>query len=198
MMQGFMDQHQVPITGAIDDVSARFDSVVELSDRLLDRVDQDLDRQEVVQMAPSTLQLAAGTRVSSVALLLDSARRAAPAAGTAPAPAMVANKPQQRWRDEVDNSSRPFVPKLRSKPNAILPLELRLEQPDESGRDLSPLSALGTAASSARPQPAACLCDLGLDITGLPVQMEHQQHSCNPCSMSVFNVVNRKLMASAA
>jgi hypothetical protein len=65
MMQGFMDQHQVPITGAIDDVSARFDSVVELSDRLLDRVDQDLDRQEVVQMAPSTLQLAAGTRVSS-------------------------------------------------------------------------------------------------------------------------------------
>jgi hypothetical protein len=30
MMQGFMDQHQVPITGAIDDVSARFDSVVEL------------------------------------------------------------------------------------------------------------------------------------------------------------------------
>ena len=157
MMQGFMDQHQVPTTGAIDDVSARFDSVVELSDRLLDRVDHDLDRHEVVQMAAQqrALQLAAGTRVSSVALQLTSARHSAPAAGTAPASNMVANKPQQRWRDEVDNSSRPFVPKLRSKPNAILPLELRLEQPDESGRDLSPLSALGTAASSARPQPAA-------------------------------------------
>ena len=37
-----------------------------------------------------------------------------------------AMRPQLRWRDEIDNSSRPFVPKLHSKPNAIVPLQLCL------------------------------------------------------------------------
>ena len=138
--------------------NALFDSVVELSDRLLDRVDHDLDRQEALQMAAEqqrVAQLAPSTQAGNGSALVSSARRAMPSTGSASASTMVANKPQLRWRDEVDNSSRPFVPKLRSKPNAILPLELRLEQPDDAGRDVSPLSALGTAASSARPQPAA-------------------------------------------
>ena len=166
MMQGFMDQHQVPgaAGAAVDDVSARFDSVVELSDRLLDRVDHDLARQEAMQLAAEQ-QRTFGHGAGGGAGLLQQTpgRHAVPAAATAlpgsgsgAVPTMSAtNKPQHRWRDEVDNSSRPFVPKLRLKPNAIVPLELRLEQPDEAVCDLSPLSALGTAASSARPQPAA-------------------------------------------
>ena len=33
---------------------------------------------------------------------------------------------------QIDNSSRPYIPKLRWKPNAITPLELRLEQHAEA------------------------------------------------------------------
>ena len=45
-----------------------------------------------------------------------------------------ASRPQLRWREEVDNSDRPFVPKLRSKPNAVAPLALTLVHSEEVSR----------------------------------------------------------------
>jgi len=42
-----------------------------------------------------------------------------------------ASRPQARWRSEVNNSDQPFVPKLRSKPNAIVPLQLVLTTASE-------------------------------------------------------------------
>ena len=52
-----------------------------------------------------------------------------PPRATLPGSAMAASvqKPQHLWRDEIHNQDRPFVPKLRSKPNALTPFELRLE-----------------------------------------------------------------------
>ena len=62
-------------------------------------------------------------------------------------------KPQTRWWNEVDNSSRPFVPKLRTKPNALVPLELRLEQPEDPSHALSALGSSGPSGSTQPQQP---------------------------------------------
>ena len=35
-------------------------------------------------------------------------------------------RPQAEFHDKIDNSDRPFVPKLASKPNALLPLSGKL------------------------------------------------------------------------
>ena len=71
--------------------------------------------------------------------LLQTPQRQAPRV-TVPGSAMSAGsvgKPQQLWRDEINNSDQPFVPKLRSKPNAIAPFEAR---PARASRDLHPLT----------------------------------------------------------
>ena len=174
MMQGFVDQQgscsaAVP-AGSMDDVSTRFDTVVELSDRLLDRVDADLDRH---RGGAGVWPTAGGPALGAS---LQAPHR--PQAGAALS-AGSATRPQLRWREEVDmheasherpvarlppwpdgrcrtllflslcaqvdNSSRPFIPKLRSKPNAIVPLELRLEQPEAAHAEL------GTTASNTQP-----------------------------------------------
>ena len=135
MMQGFLNQQGggPASSGAStnergDEVSARFDSVVELSDRLLERVDADLERQLMSEQAGS-----------SPAGALQAGHAAARSSPSATLSSASANKPQLRWRDELDNHSNLFMPKLREKPNALAPLELFLEQ---------------TAASSSTPTVA--------------------------------------------
>jgi len=57
-------------------------------------------------------------------------------------------RPQLRWRDEVDNSERPFIPKLRAKPNALVPLQLTLALAEPATAE-SPM----TPGGSNRPLP---------------------------------------------
>jgi exosome complex exonuclease RRP6 len=74
---------------------------------------------------------------------------------TVPGSAMSAGsvgKPQQLWRDEINNSDQPFVPKLRSKPNAIAPFELRVEHGAE---EVPGLLGLTPGGSSPRRQPSS-------------------------------------------
>ena len=57
MMHGFVEQHGGPLPGGqppmpIDDVSDRFDTVVDLTDRMLERVDGDLERHAALAMPP--------------------------------------------------------------------------------------------------------------------------------------------------
>ena len=157
MLQGFIDQH-APQGGSStgqagfgalpggpdDDMSDRFDSIVDLTDRMLERVDADLDRHNALGGSSQQHMLGssmAGGRPHQHQLQRMQQGGTGPASSggdsSMPASAMSAGgvKPQNRWRSEVDNSSHAFVPNLRSKPNAIVPLELRLEQPDESQRD---------------------------------------------------------------
>lgn len=32
-------------------------------------------------------------------------------------------RPQEKWKDDIDNSAKPFVPRIRQKPNALVPLD---------------------------------------------------------------------------
>ena len=98
MMQGFVEQQGVTggcntavPAGSMDDVSTRFDTVVELSDRLLDRVDADLDRHRG----------GAGPAGSAAALGAPLQASHRPQAGAALS-AGSATRPQLRWREEVE------------------------------------------------------------------------------------------------
>ena len=156
MMQGFMDQQQVampapaksgptPRVIEIKDASDQFHAVVGLSDRLLEHVDTILDQHGQTPAASSGPSCRAGT---------PQRRQADDRPGNSLA-ADILTKPQLRWRDKIDNSPRPFVPKLHSKPNAVVPLELRLEYPDESAYFVSPLFAPTAIDRPVRSQPPA-------------------------------------------
>ena len=158
MLNGFVNQHaphaQQPGQGADDDMSDRFDSIVDLTDRMLERVDADLDRhQALAHSGPAAggsqqqqQQLAHGGSVPVAQQQQQQqqqqqrSRQGSGSGSALPAAAMGAggSKPQSRWRHEIDNSSQPFMPKLRTKPNAVAPLELRLEQPDDNSQGLQP------------------------------------------------------------
>ena len=109
MMQGFADQ-QAGVTGMSapgfagpEDVSERFESVVDLSDRMLERVEMDLDR---ARAHPSGLAAASAAAAlpSGSATMQTPARRTG--ASQPVAAAGVAAKPQHRWRDEVCSGGR--------------------------------------------------------------------------------------------
>ena len=81
-----------------------------------------------------------------------------PPRATLPGSAMAASvqKPQHLWRDEIHNQDRPFVPKLRSKPNALTPFELRLEHapPTDEASSYHDASHRGAASWYANPYAA--------------------------------------------
>ena len=92
-----------------------------LTDRALEQVDQNLDA-------------ARGRRDEGTPVLQTPQPRGTPAIpGSALSAGGSVTKPQMKWAVEVGagNSDEPFMPKLRVKPNARVPLELRLERAEE-------------------------------------------------------------------
>ena len=125
MMQGFVDQHTAggptnPSLG-IDDVSERFDSIVDLTDRMLERVDGDLERHNAARahgleqaMGGGALQMVGGLPGQSQQQQQQQQQRRPPAAAmSAPAHSSASiKKPQHRWFSEVR------APLLASTPRA--------------------------------------------------------------------------------
>ena len=95
--------------------------------------------------APSLAGLSLQTPQRPAHGMAGGAAMATPASAISPGSAMP--RPQLNWRHEIDNSDQPFVPKLRGKPNAVAPLELRLEHgPEEQQlrrRRLAAAAAVG-------------------------------------------------------
>ena len=105
MIQGFVHQQDATIgpsghgaEGGMEDVSARFDSVVELSDHLLERVDADLERFASEHEAGLLTKGQAGPGLGMQSFTQQSGSHVG---GAHPQPRAVASKPQHRWRDEV-------------------------------------------------------------------------------------------------
>ena len=130
LLQALMQQQQgsaaaESFNGMDDD--DRFEAVVDLSDRLLEQVDANLDAARGVSDAPE--------------------KQAKQAAKQAAKPPADKSRPQSQWPDDVNNSDEPFVPKLRSKPNAVTPLKLTLVRSEEEPGQPS------GHGGEARPQP---------------------------------------------
>eukprot|EP00964_Phaeocystis_antarctica_P056264 scaffold33188_cov63-Phaeocystis_antarctica.AAC.4 len=130
MLQGLMQQQQQSSAAAesfsgMDD-DDRFEAVVDMSDRLLEQVDANLDAARGVSNATE--------------------KQAKQASKHAAKPLADKSKPQSQWADDVNNSDEPFVPKLRSKPNAVQPLKKTLVRSDEEPSQPS-------SRGETRPQP---------------------------------------------
>jgi exosome complex exonuclease RRP6 len=157
MMAGFMEQQAQREAAQrfeqLEEVADRFESLVDLSDRLLERVDTDLDAARglgpqaaqtlghlvKVGLCPGMMQAGA----SQTGERPDAVDRN-PNRGTAMHSAMSAGsaaRRQMRWRAEVDNSDQPFLPKLRSKPHALVPLQLVLTTPPDEAPGVAGLDA---------------------------------------------------------
>jgi len=155
MMAGFMDQQSMRTAAQrfdqLEDVADRFESLVDLSDRLLERVDTDLDlARGLGPQAAQTLRDSGGSIARGSVGPGDGGDGVTqtPTRGTTMASAMSAGsavRPQMRWRADLDNSDQPFLPKLRAKPNATVPLQLVLTTPQEDASGASGLDAASRA-----------------------------------------------------
>lgn len=120
MLQGFVQQQRSAADfGGMDDVDDRFETLTDLSDKLLEQVDANLD---------------AARKVSNALEQPASSKQQQPGSAQQHVVRQDKSKPQSQWPDEVHNSDEPFVPKLRSKPNAVAPLALTLVHSEEVSR----------------------------------------------------------------
>ena len=122
-MAGLGDRLTTMMTGFMPPGDeSEFDRVRNLTDRALEQVDQNLDAARGVGATEGT------------PVLQTPQPRGTPAIpGSALSAGGSVTKPQMKWAVEVGagNSDEPFMPKLRVKPNARVPLELRLERAEE-------------------------------------------------------------------
>ena len=122
-MAGLGDRLTTMMTGFMPPGDeSEFDRVRNLTDRALEQVDQSLDAARGVGATEGT------------PVLQTPQPRGTPAIpGSALSAGGSVTKPQMKWAVEVGagNSDEPFMPKLRVKPNARVPLELRLERAEE-------------------------------------------------------------------
>ena len=146
MMQGFVEQQnpggaaaesRPPASyGNVDNVSDRFESVVDLSDRLLERVESDLDRQQH-GVARASAEIALGET-------LETPQRRPPHPGPGLTPSGMSSgggnstlRPQNRWREEV--RAQP-----RTRPAAMASAQRGCEDA---------MTASSTSSRRARPSP---------------------------------------------
>ncbi|CAG8639253.1 3967_t:CDS:2 [Ambispora leptoticha] len=119
-----------PLLGSAEDIENKFSDIVEVIDSALEKADVCLDeytgraKQIAVPITASTpivaqLSTNADTRILYAKNIL---------------------RPQLRFPDTIDNSRTPFVPKIKEKPNAIVPLQtfadgnrMAIEDDDASG-----------------------------------------------------------------
>ncbi|KAJ1615797.1 hypothetical protein T492DRAFT_95278 [Pavlovales sp. CCMP2436] len=112
-----------------------YERLVDMSDRMLEQADLAHDG-------------ATGINNATQHTVVDEPADSAPKSATAAAQAKQLLRPQLKWQGEIDNSDAPFVPKLRAKPNAIVPL-------DQSMTSSLALSARLASAAPGGPGSAA-------------------------------------------
>lgn len=128
------------------DVEEKFDLVVEANDAILERVGLNLDEMAGIRRNPEPVLLeAAVTRPVNAPWNSTAATQASPAAAAVGSGQTVRlltarniERPQAKFKDKVDNSTNPFQPIIKYKPNAITPLAITLEVTDEGERFCHP------------------------------------------------------------
>ncbi|CAG8494220.1 1113_t:CDS:2 [Paraglomus occultum] len=96
----------------LEDVEDRFTSVADLNDNLLERVDVCLDE------FTGRAEQIAGTATPNTPVV---AKKDWLDRGLMYAQGIL--RPQMKFRDTIDNGDAPFIPKIREKPNALVPLK---------------------------------------------------------------------------
>jgi exosome complex exonuclease RRP6 len=150
-----------PLARAAGD-DERYERVVDMCDQLLEQADFAYDSaQGVINRTLHSLEGEAGASAPRNTAVGQQQKQLL--------------RPQLKWKDEIDNSDAPFIPKLRSKPNAILPLDESMshalasahaQQPLSVRRPSEDLGALAAKAADPALRRAAALrahaSDLGL------------------------------------
>ncbi|KAK2163369.1 hypothetical protein LSH36_81g07020 [Paralvinella palmiformis] len=145
MMQKMMRYHGVRgnITKNVEiaDTEEKFDVLVDTNDQLLEKVGILLDEAAGLRKKENPLVVATAT-VKSKKPLSGIWNKKTPLSKTGAVGAnfrLLAAKniqrPQVKFKDKIDNSFRPFVPKIRSKPNALKSLSESLQINKDSIED---------------------------------------------------------------
>jgi exosome complex exonuclease RRP6 len=100
-----------PVLATIDDVTESFDSVVDIVDELIEEVDNFVDeytgeKEKTQKVIAKTATLVSKGRPDTYLFYGSNILR-----------------PQEKWKDEIDNSYAPFIPRIFEKPNALVPLD---------------------------------------------------------------------------
>ncbi|KAL8564918.1 hypothetical protein ACOMHN_019821 [Nucella lapillus] len=126
-----LDEQFDVIMDANDQILERvFDVMMDANDQILERVATAVDEATGVKKDEQKLVLAAITRPNPAVASWNKKRTST--GGSTPMQLMTTKnikRPQQNFRDRVDNSNKPFIPILRHKPNASKSLQESLQLP---------------------------------------------------------------------
>eukprot|EP00750_Incisomonas_marina_P028406 INCI6706.1.p1 GENE.INCI6706.1~~INCI6706.1.p1 ORF type:complete len:1042 (-),score=174.53 INCI6706.1:1639-4764(-) len=139
---------------AVLHTTSGFEFVRSCSERLLERVDMCLDKAAKQNKQSRVLAADSATAPASSALSTRSRRQ----------------RPQDKFKTPPDNSNEPFVPRLKNKPNAVVPLDIFLEDPPEA------------FSSSVEASLDAHLSTLGADASRVP------RRYCHPYSHELLQL----------
>jgi exosome complex exonuclease RRP6 len=109
-------RHRKPkgeVLETLDDVTESYDSVIDLMDEIVEDVDSFID--ESTGVKEKSKVVVASPKVTNLAM------KGKPDAYIFHGSNIL--RPQENWKDEIDNSYAPFVPKLPEKPNALVPMD---------------------------------------------------------------------------
>ncbi|XP_064642526.1 exosome complex component 10-like [Lineus longissimus] len=123
------------------DVEDRFDVLVDANDQLLERVGNLLDEAAGIKKAETSLVVASTAPKSTATNASWNKKPTTPSTAKKSSYRLLAarfvQRPQLKFKEKVDNTSRPFYPKLTVKPHALKSLNesIRLNLPDDDEED---------------------------------------------------------------
>jgi len=106
-----------------EDLTERFIEIIDVLDVILEKVDSALDEGNRGTVA---------TAIQQTAPVVAKWAQGSPKGGNQKFKMIHAQnilRPQLKFEDKIDNSNKAFIPKIKSKPNAIKPLDLSLYEP---------------------------------------------------------------------
>jgi len=122
-----------------NDIEDRFESIVEANDMLLERIDSQLD--EIINPNKKNKPIVSATTPVAISVVSTWNKQTGRKSEKADAwkkfnllTARNIQRPQLKWKQKIDNSNTPFVPILKTKPNAIKDWRPAKRFQDESTR----------------------------------------------------------------
>ncbi|KAG7214177.1 hypothetical protein KM043_001523 [Ampulex compressa] len=135
-MQTIISLAGIPSSIRKRDVEERFELLLDANDILLDRANTCMDKESGVDKNPEVELIVsqANTRIVNGSWNSDCRRSAEDSDGSQAVRLLAAKnvqRPQLTFKDKIDNSTKPWQPRIKDKPNSLKPLALYLEETEK-------------------------------------------------------------------
>jgi exosome complex exonuclease RRP6 len=140
------------------DFEEKFDLIIDANDSVLERVGFNLDEVSGIRRNPEPVLVKAvgpSTRPVGGSWNLIQSQSSSQGSSSGPQPVRLTAKyiqrPQIKFKDKIDNSSSPFEPRIKEKPNSLKPLTITLQLSEDGEESFSHPYELSKVKVTLRP-----------------------------------------------